>query len=145
MIRFYYGENGEGKLVRDTLDEKIRSEKHFVKTRSLDKNDLAGEIINKLPEEINELKDALSSGIEADEKEELADVLTLIGSYAVVRGFEMDEINEIMKNKTVKKGAFEKGTYIEYVDLNPKGDDYEFWLKHFRDNSDRYIEEEINE
>lgn len=145
MIRIYYGPEGEGKLVRDTLDEKIRSEKHIVKSRYLGKEALAQAIVDKFPEEIGELKSALDSGDINEEKEELADTMTLFESYIKARGFEMSEIEEIMKKKTAKKGAFEKGTFIEYVDLNPDGDDYEFWLNHFRENSDRYIEEYIDD
>jgi predicted house-cleaning noncanonical NTP pyrophosphatase (MazG superfamily) len=140
MIRFYYGEDGKGKLVRDTLDKKICSEKHIVKARHLKKEDLAEAIVKKLPEEAKELSVALAVGDIDEEKAELADVLTLLDSYIKVRGFDKAEIVKIMNAKTAKKGAFDQGTFIEYVDLNPEGDDYEFWLKHFRDNADRYKE-----
>jgi len=145
MIRFYYGEEGKGKLVRDKLDEMIRLEKHIVQSSFLPKNELSIAIIDKLPEEVQELKDALKNGVEKEEKEELADILTLVKSYIKIKGYDIEEIEKIMDRKTSKIGAFEKGTFIEYVDLNPDSDDYEFWLKHFRNNSDRYIEEKKND
>jgi predicted house-cleaning noncanonical NTP pyrophosphatase (MazG superfamily) len=152
MIRFYYGPEGEGKLVRDTIDKKICSERHVVKARYLEKEELAGAILDKMPEELAELKTALARAAlggdveeEKEEKEELADVMALLGSYIKVRGFEPAEIERIRDEKARKRGAFDMGTFIEYVDLNPEGEDYEFWLKHFRENSDRYVEEEIDE
>ena len=141
MIRFYYGPDGKGKLVRDTLDKKICSEKHIVKSRFLPKKELAVAILDKLPEEIQELKVADKVGNQDDIKEELADVLTLIRSYINIQGYEAVDIEKVVDEKVTQKGAYEKGTFIEYVELNPNGDDYDFWLKHFRDNSDRYIEE----
>jgi predicted house-cleaning noncanonical NTP pyrophosphatase (MazG superfamily) len=140
MIRFYYGEDGNGKLVRDKLDEVIRAERHIVKTRKLKPEELSEEILKKTPEEISELLTAFKSGDTKEEKEELADLLTLIDSYIETRDFDIAEIEKIKQAKKRKKGAFSEGTFIEYVDLNPEGDDYEFWCAHFRKNADRYKE-----
>ena len=140
MVRFYYGEDGKGKLVRDRLDEKIRSERHVVKTRKLASEELGREILKKIPEELGELLAALEGGKQSEEIEEFADVLSLIGSYAKARGLDDTEVQRVKQAKDDKKGAFDDGTFIEYVELNPDGDDYEFWLNYFRKNSDRYIE-----
>lgn len=140
MARFYYGEDGKGKLVRDRLDEKIRSEGHEVKTRKLEPKVLGREILKKIPEELDELLAALNSGDAEQEVDELADLQTLIDSYIKARGLDVLEIERVKQAKTAAKGAFDEGTFIEYVDLNPDGDDYDFWCNHFRENSDRYIE-----
>jgi len=143
MKRFYFGKNG--KLVRDKIAELTISQKHGVKTRNLNKDVIPGELLKKLPEEIRELVKAFDEGGAEEEKKELADVLTLIRSYVKERGFDMTEIEEIVKDKATKRGGFKDGLIIEYVDLDPKGDDYEFWLNHFRSDPGQYIEEKLND
>ena len=141
MTRFYYGKDCKGKLVRDNIYEIIRTNHHEAKTRQLDCRELAKEILNKIPEELSELLVALEGGDIAEEKEELADLITLIDAYTKARQFDTMEIEKIKQAKNAKKGAFDKGIFIEYVDLNPESDDYDFWCSHFRKNSDRYIED----
>jgi predicted house-cleaning noncanonical NTP pyrophosphatase (MazG superfamily) len=142
MIRFYFGKNG--KLVRDKVAELTLSQKHGVKTRAVGDKSLAEAIVKKMPEEISELSTELREGRADGEKEELADVLTLIYSYLKARGFEMAEIDQLIRKKSDKRGAFDKGVIIEYIDLSPNGDDYEFWLKHFRSQPNQYIEEDLD-
>ena len=140
MPRFYYGNDGQGKLVRDHLDQIISSKGHKVKSHRLSPLQLSEEILKKIPEELDELTTSLKNGNQAEEKTELADLLTLLGSYIKVRKFSKTEITKIKNAKTAKMGAFEQGLVIEYNELNPDSDDYDFWLSHFRNNSDRYIE-----
>ena len=140
-MKFYYGEDGRGKLVRDKLDDVIRAEGHKVKVRKLDAEDLSAEILKKIPEEVAELLEAMSGDSREAEKEELADVWALLEAFQKARGFLDAEISEVKAAKAAKKGGFDEGTFIEYVDLRPEGEGYDFWLEHFRKNADRYIEE----
>jgi predicted house-cleaning noncanonical NTP pyrophosphatase (MazG superfamily) len=144
-MRFYYGPDREGKLVRDRVPELTLAQGHDVRTRVVGETALAGEILRKLPEEIDEVSAELEGEDAGKEKEELADVLTLVYSYMRVRGFKMADIEELMREKTDRKGAFDRGIILEYVGLNPEGEDYEFWLEHFRSQPNRYTEEEIDE
>jgi len=138
--RFYYGRDGKGKLVRDKLPEVIEAEGHLAKHRKIKKEELAGEIVKKFAEELEELAVALRDG-DREEKRELADLWTLLESYRIVRGFSKDELEAEVVRKKTEKGAFDTGVVIEYVDLDSGGGDYEIWLNHFRKNSDRYLEE----
>jgi len=142
MIRFYFGENG--KLVRDKVAELTISQNHGIKTRKIGSEAIAKEILEKLPEEIEELKEARKNS-DKEEKKELADVITLLRSYIEKRGFDMSEIEAIISEKNDKKGGFDNGIVVEYVDLNPDGDEYDIWLNHFRSDKDRYIEEKLND
>lgn len=144
MNRFYYGENGKGKLVRDNLNEVIHGEGHVVESRQLESAGLSRAILQKIPEELQEISEVMDSGNRTEIVEELADLKSLTDSLQKAAqnafGITSAEIDEAEKAKSAKKGSFEKGTFIEYVELNPDGKDYDFWLKHFRSNSDRYKE-----
>lgn len=141
MNKFYYGKDGEGKLVRDKLDDVIRAEGHIVKSQKLKKAELVKAIMHKFLEEVNELSVAIDSDKRDEIIKELADLKSLFDSLIKVLGIPKNEVNGAEKKKSAEKGAFGQGTFIEYVELNPKGKDYEFWLKHFCGNSDRFKEE----
>jgi predicted house-cleaning noncanonical NTP pyrophosphatase (MazG superfamily) len=143
MIRFYFGKNG--KLVRDKIVELIIAQNHGVKMRKIDKQELVSAIVDKMPEEIDELRAALSSGDNENVKEEIADIWTLLASCAKACGSDIADIESIAAKKTVKKGAFDTGTIIEYTDLNPKSSNYDYWLKYFRQNPEKYIEEKLDD
>jgi Uncharacterized conserved protein len=144
MIRFYYDKENGGKLVRDKMPEIIISEKRKVKVRQIEAKSLAGAILGKIPEELEELKIELETGNVDNEKTEIADLMTLLESYILARGFDYDEIKQIMDAKSAKRGIFAKGKVIEYIELNSNSEKYDFWLKYFRDNPDRYTEEKID-
>lgn len=143
MNRFYFNKEEGGKLVRDKVAELTISQGHDVKVRKLGETALTEEIWKKMSEEVSEVSEAVGN-INA-EKEELGDVLTIFKAYIKQRGFDLAEIEKIADNKTKEKGGFEKGEVIEYVDLKSDGEDYEFWLEKFRQNPERYIEEEIDD
>lgn len=142
MSKFYFGENGEGKLVRDKLDGIIRSQGHKVVVKKLDRINLEKAILNKMPEEIREIGEAIDIGNRDEIVEELADLQSLINSLREVLEISESEVIETEAMKSAKKGAFVEGVFIESVELNSDSDNYAFWLKHFRDNSDRYKESE---
>lgn len=145
MNRFYFDKENGGKLVRDKIVELTNEQKHVVESRKLTEKDLASAVLGKIPEELEELKQELEKGDVFAEKKEIADLMTLLNAYIEARGFDKSEIKEIEAKKTKAKGGFKSGEVIEYIELNPEGDEYEFWLQHFRDNPDRYTEESEEE
>lgn len=139
----FRGREGTGKLVRDTIDTLIEAQGHYVKTRNIDQEKLAGLILGKYSEELAELAelaDAVKSGYHKEIVEELADLRSLALSLQGLLKISDEEVNEAEANKSVKKGSFTKGIFIEYIELNPEGEEFDFWLDYFHRN-DQYTEE----
>jgi len=126
--------------VRDTIDTLIEAQGHYVKTRNIDQEKLAGLILGKYSEELAELADAVKSGYHKEIVEELADLRSLALSLQGLLKISDKEVNVVEENKSAKKGSFTKGIFIEYVDLNPDGEEFDYWLDYFRGN-DKYTEE----
>ena len=98
------------KLVRDKIPENI--EKNIGKTckyRVLNDEEYLSELNKKVIEEANEF-------IENNSIEELGDLLEVLNAIMKVKGYKMDEVNTIMKEKQDKRGAFSNKIYLEYVD-----------------------------
>lgn len=139
MARFYFGAEGTGKLVRDNIDALIQAQGHNVESRKIDQEKLAGLIMGKYSEELTELADAVKSGDRKKIVEELADLRSLTLSLQGLLKISDEEVNVIEENKSAKKGSFTKGTFIEYVELSPGGEEFDYWLDYFRGN-DQYTE-----
>ncbi|MDR2524373.1 MAG: nucleoside triphosphate pyrophosphohydrolase [Candidatus Nomurabacteria bacterium] len=139
MTKFYYNKNG--KLVRDKIPALHRAEGHILKMRRLGKDELADAILGKFPEELQELIDEKSAGDAGREKKEIADLLTLIESYIVARGFTKEEIRTVQAEKDAERGAFHDGAWIDWIDLNDNCPDGQRLLKKFHKESGKYIEE----
>ncbi|MDO4271717.1 MAG: nucleoside triphosphate pyrophosphohydrolase [Candidatus Saccharibacteria bacterium] len=140
-IRFYWGSDGKGKLVRGNIVKNIDFEGHYVDWRKLDDRELPLAILNKLSEEMAEVIEAVQSGDRDEEIEEVADLLAIVESYAQVRGLDMAEINRAKDTKTAKRGSLADGVWVNYCDLLPAGDKYDYWLNYFRSRPNGYIEE----
>ena len=56
-------------------------------------------------EEAKELEYSIKAG---NTQEELADVLEIVYTLLVLKGWSMEEIVQVQKNKRVKNGGFEK-------------------------------------
>lgn len=140
MSKFYYGPDGKGKLVRDKLDSVVAEQGHIMSTKRLSDDEIIQAILGKFPEEMSEIKAAVKSGERREVVEELADLKSLTNSLQQKLGISQDEVDMAERAKSAKKGAFVERLLVEYVELNPEADDYDFWLQHFRDNSDRYVE-----
>lgn len=139
MTRFYFGAEGTGKLVRDNINTLIQAQGHKVVTRKIDEEKLAGLIMGKYSEELAELADAVKSGDRKEIVEELADLRSLALSLQGLLKISDKEVNVVEENKSAKKGSFTKGTFIEYVELSPDGEEFDYWLDYFRGN-DQYTE-----
>lgn len=99
------------KLVRDNIPEIIKSNGEIPITRVLSLEEYKKELEKKLLEEYNEVIEA--TGIE--QLEELADMLEVINALANLNGKNIEDIIEIAKDKSHKRGAFKDKIYLEKV------------------------------
>ena len=98
------------KLVRDKIPENIDSEPgRKSKYRILDNKEYLNELNKKVIEEANEF-------IEENSIEELGDLMEVIIALMKLKGYKMEDVYKVMKEKADKKGAFNNRIYLEYVD-----------------------------
>ena len=98
------------KLVRDKIPEDIDSEQgRKCKYRILDDTEYLKELNRKVLEEANEF-------IEENSIEELGDLIEVINAIMKLKGYNMKEVEKVMKSKEYKKGAFNNKIFLEYVD-----------------------------
>ena len=97
------------KLVRDNIPSIIENngEKSFI--RVLGESEYKIELEKKLNEEYNEVLS--SSG--KDRIEELAVMVEIIKCLAEIEGFSLDEVIEVSKEKSLKRGSFSKRIFLE--------------------------------
>lgn len=98
------------KLVRDKIPENIDSEQgRKCKYRILEDEEYLQELNKKVIEEANEF-------IEENSIEELGDLMEVINAIMKLKGYTIEEIEETMKAKANKKGAFNNKIFLEYVE-----------------------------
>ena len=98
------------KLVRDKIPEDIDSELgRKCKYRILDDSEYLKELNRKVLEEANEF-------IEENSIEELGDLMEVINAIMKLKGYNMKEVEKVMKAKEEKKGAFNNKIFLEYID-----------------------------
>lgn len=98
------------KLVRDKIPENIDQKgDRKSKYRILDNKEYLEELNKKVLEEANEFVDDNST-------EELGDLFEVLYAIMKVKGYSMQEVEEVMANKRREKGAFKNKIYLEYVD-----------------------------
>lgn len=98
------------KLVRDKITDEIDNEKgRKCKFRILNDEEYLRELNKKIIEEANEF-------IEENSIEELGDLIEVINAIMKLKGYNMDEVYKVMKDKAEKKGTFDKRIFLEYVD-----------------------------
>ena len=98
------------KLVRDKIPEDIDGELgRKCKYRILDDTEYLKELNRKVLEEANEF-------IEENSIEELGDLIEVINAIMKLKGYNMKEVEKVMKSKEYKKGAYNNKIFLEYVD-----------------------------
>lgn len=98
------------KLVRDKIPENIDSEPgRKSKYKILDDKEYLIELNKKILEEANEF-------IEENSIEELGDLMEVINAIMKLKGYKMEDVYKVMKEKADKIGAFNNRIYLEYVD-----------------------------
>lgn len=99
------------KLVRDKIPEIIEGKNETPVTRILDDDEYKLELEKKLYEEYKEVIE--SSG--EDRLFELADMIEVIKSLALLSGKTLEDIIELANGKRNKRGGFEKKVFLEKV------------------------------
>lgn len=100
------------KLVRDRIVEHHISMKGQVKYKTLTGNKLTQALLNKVVEEVKELKVSDLKAAEIVDLKELVDAL----AYHLVT-VTPAELKKLQADKRLKNGAFKKGHFIDTVTL----------------------------
>jgi len=95
-----------GKLVRDKIPQIIQADGKSPIIRTLSDQDYLKELDKKLNEEVAEYH--------ADKSiEEMADVLEVLYAICEARGHSLEELEQVRKEKSDKRGAFKERIYWE--------------------------------
>ena len=104
------------KLVRDKIDEKIRSNGEYPITRILSDEEFKIELIKKLKEEFTELEEAISLNDKNKIKEETADLLEVVKTYNELVDNSFGDVITTMVEKREKRGGFTRKLFLERVE-----------------------------
>ena len=100
-------------VVRDKIPQIIEEDNKKCSIRILDDEEYLQMVDAKLDEELAEYhKD--------QNVEELADLLEVIYAAAKARGYSIEELERIRKEKADKRGAFDKKIFLETVTENAR-------------------------
>lgn len=103
---YYPGRIIVGKLVRDKIPQIIQADGKSPIIRTLSEEDYLQELDKKLNEEVAEYQ--------ADKSiEEMADVLEVLYAICEARGHSLEELEQVRKEKSDKRGAFKERIYWE--------------------------------
>lgn len=110
------------KLVRDKMidvykhdiENKVSASDY--KVRYLNTDETLHELKNKLLEEAHEVFEAYGHEDKTELKEEIADVIEVIDAILYHNDISLGEVLKIRDKKKEKRGGFEKGLYLEYID-----------------------------
>ena len=97
------------KLVRDNIPEIMIENGAKPVTRILTDEEYLIELNKKLLEEVNEY-------LESQNIEEIADIEEVILAILNIKGITRDNLEEVRKAKTLKRGAFNKKIFLERED-----------------------------
>ena len=96
------------KLIRDRIPEIIRAAGKQCIVETMNEAEIIVALDCKLNEELEEYQ--------ADKSlEELADLLEVIYAVAVARGYSVEELERVRKEKAEKRGGFEKRLRLKGV------------------------------
>ena len=101
------------KLVRDRIPEIIEGNGEKPVIRILEEVEYKTELETKLSEEYHEV---LGTTTSEDRIEELADMVEIISALAALEGKTLEDVVEVAKQKSLKRGGFEKRIFLERVD-----------------------------
>ncbi len=96
------------KIVRDKIPQIIQSTGNIPTSIEICGDDVVWYLEQKLIEELNEY-------MESHEMEELADLLEVIHSIALYRGFTWEQLEVIRLQKREAHGGFEHGVILKEV------------------------------
>jgi len=97
------------KLVRDKIPELIESDGRKCVTHILSEKEYIAALETKLDEEVAEYQ--------ADKNlEEMADVLEVLRTICIARGYTLEELEQLRAKKAAERGGFEERIFLEYVE-----------------------------
>nr|WP_089821023.1 nucleoside triphosphate pyrophosphohydrolase [Halogranum amylolyticum] len=96
------------KLVRDRIPDLVRESGDRPETHVADDSEYRRRLREKLVEEATEFR-------ESGDAEELADVLTVVGTLCRVEGIDREEVERLGREKTQERGGFEERIVLERV------------------------------
>jgi predicted house-cleaning noncanonical NTP pyrophosphatase (MazG superfamily) len=94
------------KLVRDKIPQIIKADGKKLKSRILNDEEHLEELLKKLGEELEELKEARSV-------EELADVQEIVHAIAEAIGSSKNELEKVRAKKAEARGGFKDKIFLE--------------------------------
>lgn len=120
------------KLVRDNLINEYFKLNQKPIYRELSKQEHLKALTQKLQEEVVELLKAAPEDITA----ELADIQQVVDSITTIYDVNPEEVEAIKQQKSMKSGGFEKGYYVETLEL----DEDDEWTAYYRRDPDVFTE-----
>lgn len=97
------------KLVRDKIPEIIEADGKTCKTHILDNDEYLAALEEKLNEEVAEYQ-------RDKNLEEMADVLEVLRTICIAKGYTLEELEALRAKKAEKRGGFAEKIFLEYVD-----------------------------
>ena len=97
-----------GKLVRDGIPDLVRSDGDEPHVRRLNDEQFEGALYKKLVEEATEFRD---SGDIA----ELADLLEVVRAICKLKGWRLDDIDDVRLQKFAERGGFNDRVFLEEI------------------------------
>lgn len=98
------------KLVRDKILQIIEDDGRKAVYRYLNDNmEYLNELEKKLNEELKEYEDSKSL-------EEMADILEVLFSLCIARGYSVEELLKMREEKAMIRGSFKEKIFLERVD-----------------------------
>lgn len=97
------------KLVRDKIPEIIEADGKICATHILSEEEYIAALEAKLNEEVAEYQ--MDKNLE-----EMADVLEVLQSICVARGYTLEELEAVRAKKAAEKGGFAERIFLEYVE-----------------------------
>lgn len=124
------------KLIRDNMPELFAKSNQTVEYKTLTEEELRQAMIDKLIEEVKELRRSFEKS--KDEiAEELSDLQQLIDDIRAESGITQEELSKLKNSKKLEKGGFRKGIYAKTIQLQ---DDDKKWVKYYRSRPIQYPE-----
>lgn len=105
-------------IYKHDVENKITASDYSI--RLMDKEETLEKLNDKLLEESQEVFEAYTKEDKTHLKEELADVIEVIDAILYHNSISLSEVLSIRDAKKEKRGGFEKGVYLEYIDYFDK-------------------------
>jgi predicted house-cleaning noncanonical NTP pyrophosphatase (MazG superfamily) len=109
MLKFKFD-----KLVRDKIVDQQVASGAKPTYQVLDRQGHIDSLVKKISEEATEIVHALPDEVAG----EIADVQQILDDLAEVLGLKSDDIRKEQQLKAEKAGTFQRGLYVEYVEVN---------------------------